>query len=57
MLPAEAIQEYQDIYQKLYGKAITCEQATKSANKLINLVMVIDSGNVMENANESSHNS
>lgn len=44
-LPKEAIIEYQNLYQKVYGRKISFATAMKNAKQLLNLVLVIEKRN------------
>lgn len=41
MLPKEAIEEFKEIYKKLYGEELSDEEASKRANNLVNLYKAV----------------
>ena len=52
MLPKKAIIEYQSIYKDHFGVTITFDQATKLANQLMSLAVLIEKP--MKDENEKS---
>lgn len=42
MLPKEAVEEYQQLYFKLFGKKLNYNEAIERGTKLVNLVYVIE---------------
>jgi len=57
MLPLQAIKEYRKLVKKHYGVDLPLQKTTKEANKLINLIKVIEGKKAMENGYEPSTNS
>jgi hypothetical protein len=53
MLPDEAVIEYQQIYQKLFGKEIDFKKALEEGTKLINLVFLIEKSEMKDEINKS----
>lgn len=56
MLPLEALKEYRKLVKKHFNITLTDSQATTEANKLINLIKVIESGTNMKNEYEKLYN-